>query len=183
MTKSVKLGTVEHGLREAYHLLGIAAVATAIENANGQRKSESLLRKYADPDDYRHQLPLRDAFAIDEACRDAGYNPPLLGIYSARLEGESASSPPANPVTELPHLTLAIEAASGSVADAVLQAVSCEHCGCPAHHHADAIYTRLRELERACATLRRTMMRQKTEAIGQDLKWKIPATFPPGTPD
>ncbi len=74
MTKSVELGTVEHGLREAYRHLGLPQAAAAIEAYAGMRKSESLLRKYADPDDSRHQVSLRNALAIDWLVLRMGTN-------------------------------------------------------------------------------------------------------------
>ena len=162
MTKSASLGSIERGLREAFQHLGVERVADAVEQYSGQRKSESLLRKYADPDNSRHQLPLRDALAIDLACTNSGHKPPLLTVYDHALK--QAQNPPVEKIADakICHLALAMDAAAGLVAEAVLQSETCEECDCHRNHHREQIYARLLELEKAVADLRQAVMSTKT---------------------
>lgn len=165
MTKSVALGSIEHGLREAFRLIGIDSVAAAIELSSGQRKSASLLRKYADPDDSRHHLPLRDAVAIDAACLRAGHSAPLMEVHQFAVENHHRDSVPNLPSADLCHLVLAIEAAAGAVAEAALQTLTCHNCVKPSHKRPDEIYRCLQELEAATAVLRKEVAHMGFERI------------------
>lgn len=162
MTKSVGLGSIEHGLREAFQHLGVERVADAVEQFSGQRKSESLLRKYADPDNSRHHLPLRDALAIDMACAASGHKPPLLMVYDHALTQAQNSSIEEVPTGKICHLALAMDAAAGMVAEAVLQSETCDQCDCRGNHHKEKIYARLLELEATVAKLRQAVMAVNT---------------------
>lgn len=158
MTKRVELGTIEHGLRQAFAHLGIDGAVDAIEHATGNRKSASLLRKYADPDSPRHHIPMRDAMAIDLACLESGYKPPLLTAYQTFVDGDVQESgePPTNPT--LCCLALATGAAAGMVAEAVLQSEECKSCDCANNHDREAIYSALVELEAVVGTLRKAVL-------------------------
>lgn len=162
MTKSVDLGTIEHGLREAFSFLGVDGAADAIERATGLRKSQSLLRKYGDPDSPRHHIPLRDAMAIDRACMEAGHKPPMMMTYQACMEhadGAGASRED----TSVCCLALATGAAAGMVSEAVLQSELCNDCHCHKNHHKEEIYASLLELEKAVTALRAAVMNLETE--------------------
>ena len=63
MTKVLPLDSIENGIRQAIRSLGDQAATDALARFTGQRKSASLLRKCADPDDNRHNIQLRDAVA------------------------------------------------------------------------------------------------------------------------
>lgn len=158
MTKSVNIGTIEHGLREAFGYLSIEGAADAIEWATGHRKSVSLLRKYADPDSPRHHVPLRDAMAIDRACIQAGHKPPLLMTYQINLEEKSADYSRNCEDPSICRLALATGAAAGMVSEAVLQSEVCDECHCHKNHHKEQIYASLVELEEAVTALRRAVM-------------------------
>ena len=159
MTKSVQLGSFEHGLRECFHHLGVSRAAEAVEDFNGHRKSESLLRKYADPDNDRHQVPMRDALAMDRACIADGHQPPMLTAYRSLLEratNRGAGEDPAN--GEICHLTLAMDAAAGLVSEAVLQSEICDGSDCHKNYHTEQIYASLRELEDLVTSLRKAVV-------------------------
>ena len=158
MTKSVDIGTIEHGLREAFGHLGVEGAADAIERGTGHRKSESLLRKYGDPDSPRHHLPLRDAMAIDAACMQAGHKPPLLMTYQNSLEQAQADASQRPDAPSVCCLALATGSAAGMVSEAVLQSELCNDCHCHRNHHKEEIYASLVELEEAVSALRRAVM-------------------------
>jgi hypothetical protein len=165
MTKSVALGSIEHGLREAFRLIGIDSVVAAIQNGSGQQKSASLLRKYADPDDPRHHLPLRDAVAIDTACVRAGHKAPLIEAYQMLLTIDDLNVDPSPHGQDLCHLVLGIEAAAGAVASAALQALSCPDCNKSNRRQPEEMYRRLQALEEATAVLRKEVAQMGFERI------------------
>lgn len=158
MTKSVDIGTIEHGLREAFGYLGVDGAADAIERATGHRKSASLLRKYGDPDSPRHHLPLRDAMAIDQACLQAGHKPPMLMKYQNYLEKAQSGGGQDHNGASVCCLALATGSAAGMVSEAVLQSEMCNGCHCHKNHHKEEIYAGLLELEEAVSALRRAVM-------------------------
>lgn len=91
MTKLVPLRSIEHGLRRALATLDDAGAQAAIEEVVGVRRSVSLLRKCADPDNDRHHLQFRYAVALDIACARAGYPSPLLEVYRYLVESHAGS--------------------------------------------------------------------------------------------
>jgi hypothetical protein len=155
MTKSVALGSIEYGLREAFRMIGVDGVNDAITAATGQGKSSSLLRKYADPDDARHHLPLRDALIIDRACVKSGHAPPLLQAYQLGLEASDHEAESFLSRGDLCLLALGLEAASGAVAETALHALECNGGRCELNSHADEIYRKLQELDEATMVLRK----------------------------
>ena len=93
MTKLVRLRSIEHGLRRALAILDDDGARNAIQEITGVRRSASLLRKCADPDDNRHHLQYRYAVALDSACARAGHLSPLLEVYQHLVESHSQSAP------------------------------------------------------------------------------------------
>jgi len=86
MTKRMVLGSIEHGARRAFALLGNKGVEAAIRDRLGLARSGSLIRKCGDPDDDNHHLQLRYAVALDAACAEAGHAPPLLDVHRSLVE-------------------------------------------------------------------------------------------------
>jgi hypothetical protein len=158
MTKRVDIGTIEHGLREAFGHVGVDGAAAAIERTTGHRKSASLLRKYGDPDSPRHHLPLRDAMAIDQACVEAGHKPPILMMYQNYLETAHSGGEQNHNGASVCCLALATVSAAGMVSEAVLQSEMCNDCHCNKYRHKEEIYASLLELEEAVSALRRAVM-------------------------
>lgn len=158
MTKRVELGTVEHGLRQAFAHIGIEGAVDAIERATGTRKSASLLRKYADPDSPRHHIPLRDAMAIDLACVERGFKPPLLAAYQTYADGCAGGDAGVMTNQTLSCLALATGAAAGMVAEAVLQSEECNGCNCANNQDRHEIYSALVELEGSVEALRKAVL-------------------------
>ncbi len=93
MTKLVAIRTIEHATRRALTILGDDGVEQAIEDILGLKRSASLIRKCADPDDDGHHLQTRYAVALDGACRRAGELPPLLDAHSYLIERHRGEAP------------------------------------------------------------------------------------------
>lgn len=128
MTKLARLGSVEHGIRQALKILGDAGTEEALENVLGLRRSVSLIRKCADPDNNSNHIQLRYAIALDVACVEAGYEPPIL-VMAQSLVNRLATKPPERvDETELSLSSAVIEmqSALGNLARAVLDAQSPE---------------------------------------------------------
>ena len=151
MTKLVPLGSIEHGIREALRHLSDDGASAAIEAYSGQRKSSSLLRKCADPDDERHHIQLRDAIALDRACMEQNHPPPLLRSHSNLLE---QPPPPRNSDADFCHLAMAIRVATGQVSEAFIRSDDCDECACPKGYHTRDVLLAIEELEHAVAELR-----------------------------
>ncbi len=93
MTKLVAIRTIEHAARRALAILGDDGVEQAIDDILGLKRSASLIRKCADPDDDGHHLQSRYAVALDVACRRAGQLPPLLDAHSYLIERHGGAAP------------------------------------------------------------------------------------------
>lgn len=158
MTKLVPLDSIEHGIREALRHLGDDGACDAVEQHTGQRKSASLLRKCADPDDIRHNIQLRDAAALDRACVAVNYPPPLLRAYEGLVQDDSKRL--SNSDLDLCHMAVAIAVAAGAVGEAVLRTKDCGTCACPRGQHSREILSELEELEHAIAELRKAVVEQ-----------------------
>ncbi len=128
MTKLVALRSIEHGARRAIAILGDQGVEGAIESHLGLRRSASLIRKCADPDEEGHHLQCRYAVALDVACRRLGELPPLLDVHRYLIDrhGSGGSGPEADgPPDErgVLHAVLGLQAALGSLSQTVDQAM------------------------------------------------------------
>lgn len=121
MTKLVAEGSFEHAIREALRSLGEEGAVDALECHAGQRKSPSLLRKCADPDDPRHHIQLRDALALDRACLAGNHGTPLLRAYELKLQQDHAA-PPKAAEEDLLRLSLEINVAAGELSAQCIQA-------------------------------------------------------------
>lgn len=125
MTKLVALRTIEHGARRALSILGDDGAESAIEELLGLRRSASLIRKCADPDDDSHHLQCRYAVALDVACHQVGQLPPLLDVHRYLIERHSDMPAADAPVSErrVLHAVLALQAALGELSQTVDQAM------------------------------------------------------------
>lgn len=101
ITKLVAIRTIEHATRRALAILGDGGVKRAIADVLGLRRSASLIRKCADPDDDGHHLQSRYAVALDVACHRAGQLPPLLDDHRYPIERHSGAAPSAGELGEL----------------------------------------------------------------------------------
>ena len=156
MTKSVAEGSFEHAIREALRSLGEDGAVDALECHAGQRKSPSLLRKCADPDDQRHHIQLRDALALDRACLAANHGTPLLRAYELKLQQDQVT-PPKAAEEDLLRLSLEINVAAGELSAQCIQALQTQPVGsggCPRPH---AIEAALAGLERKTRRMRRAL--------------------------
>lgn len=125
MTKLVAIRTIEHAARRAMTILGDTGVEQAIEDVLGIKRSASLIRKCADPDDDGHHLQSRYAVALDVACRRAGQLPPLLDAHSYLIERHSGAAPSDGEVHEgrVQHAVLMLQAALGELSQTVGEAL------------------------------------------------------------
>ena len=125
MTKLVAIRTIEHATRRALAILGDGGVERAIEDVLGLRRSASLIRKCADPDDDGHHLQSRYAVALDVACHRAGQLPPLLDAHRYLIERHSGAAPSAGELGEgrVQHAVLMLQAALGELSLTVGEAV------------------------------------------------------------
>jgi|GEM_PF-6947408 len=159
MTKIVQAISIEHAIRKALQRLGEAGASQALEAYSGQRKSVSLLRKCADPDNPRYNIQLRDAIALDRACIDANYPPPLRQAYDAALDDRQNNS--LEPDADLYSLMLAINVAAGGVGDVILKMQANHNCRvCENQLRIQPVFDRLTELEATVSDLRRTLTAQ-----------------------
>ncbi len=95
MTKRVPPNSLEHALRRALLILGEDGAEEAIFRGTGVYRSASLLRKFADADDHRHQIQLRYASALDIACVMKGHLPPLLEAQKQKVAAHFSERPQA----------------------------------------------------------------------------------------
>jgi hypothetical protein len=133
MTKLVAIRTIEHATRRALTILGDDGVERAIEETLGLKRSASLIRKCADPDDDGHHLQSRYAVALDVACRRAGELPPLLDAHSYLVERHSDAAPNEDEVSEgrVQHAVLMLQAALGELSQTVGEALHDDSPGGP----------------------------------------------------
>ena len=132
MTKLVAIRTIEHAARRALTILGDNGVEQAISDILGLKRSASLIRKCADPDDDGHHLQSRYAVALDVACRRAGELPPLLDAHSYLIERHSGEAPSGgNQANEsrVQHAVLMLQAALGELSQTVGDALHDESPG------------------------------------------------------
>ncbi len=124
VTKFVRLHTIEHGIRQAFTILGDRGVEAVLEDFLGLKRSASLIRKCGDPDNETNHIQQRYAVALDVGCARAGYRPPLLQAHRSlvgRLSGGIAGAATAGGV-DLLSAVLLLQRAVGHLAQAVLDA-------------------------------------------------------------
>lgn len=127
MTKLIPLRTIEHGVRRAIDLLGESGVVEALDKL-GIRRSASLIRKCADPDDDRHHLQLRYAIALDIGCKVNGHLPPLLEVHQYLVEEGALSPSKLKTVdqSDIVRAVLVLQAALGDLAHLVNSALEAD---------------------------------------------------------
>ena len=131
MTKLVAIRTIEHAARRALTILGDDGVERAIEDILGLKRSASLIRKCADPDDDGHHLQSRYAVALDVACHRAGQLPPLLDAHRYLVDRHSgvAEEEAQADDSRLQHAVLMLQAALGELSQTVGEALHEESPG------------------------------------------------------
>jgi hypothetical protein len=131
MTKLVALRSIEHGVRRAISILGDEGVTEAIKDLLGVRRSASLIRKCADPDNDRHHLQFRYGVALDIACHNVTQRPPLLEVYRHLVEHHTSSHQlaPVEGGARVTHAVLALQAALGDLAETVGEATHADSPG------------------------------------------------------
>jgi hypothetical protein len=129
MTKLVAIRSIEHGARRALTILGDDGAERAIKEVLGLKRSASLIRKCADPDDDGHHLQSRYAVALDVACHRAGQPPPLLDAHRYLVE-RHASPERADELADdlagegrMQHAVLMLQAALGALSQTVGEAL------------------------------------------------------------
>ena len=86
MTKLVAIRSIEHAARRALTILGDEGVEQAIEETLGLKRSASLIRKCADPDD--------DEYAGARRGQYGGYGqPPVIVVTGAPQTPNNAQNP------------------------------------------------------------------------------------------
>lgn len=80
MTKNRTPNSVEDALDQAIGCIGAAEVGHRIG------KSESMVRKYADPDDDSRHLPVKDALQIDKWLARSGYPQVFALLFADHAE-------------------------------------------------------------------------------------------------
>ena len=131
MTKLVAVRTIEHGLRRALGILEDEGATKAIQDVLSLKRSASLLRKCADPDDDRHHLQFRYAVALDVACAKVGRLSPLLDVHQYLVD-RHAGAVPSESVgggKRLFRAVLALQAALGEVAQTVSEGLHADGPG------------------------------------------------------
>ncbi len=129
MTKLVAIRSIEHAARRALAILGDDGVERAIEDVLGLKRSASLIRKCADPDDDGHHLQSRYAVALDVACRRAGQLPPLIDAHRYLIDRHSGPAPTDEPAGDqasdgrMQHAVLMLQAALGALSRTVGEAL------------------------------------------------------------
>ncbi len=124
MTKFVKLHSIEHGIRQAFTILGDRGVEDVLEDLLGLKRSASLIRKCGDPDNETNHIQHRYSVALDVGCVRVGYRPPLLEAHQSmvrRLSVAAARSAAARGF-DLLSAVLLLQRAVGQLAKAVLDA-------------------------------------------------------------
>ncbi len=131
MTKLVAIRTIEHAVRRALAILGDDGVEQAIEDILGLKRSASLIRKCADPDDDGHHLQSRYAVALDVACHRAGQLPPLLDAHRYLIERHSGAALSDGEPGDgrVQHAVLMLQAALGELSHTVGEAVHADSPG------------------------------------------------------
>jgi len=125
MTKLVAIRSIEHAARRALVILGDDGVERAIADVLGLKRSASLIRKCADPDDDGHHLQSRYAVALDVACQRAGQLPPLLDSHRYLIERHAGPASDGEQVEEgrMQHAVLMLQAALGALSQTVGEAL------------------------------------------------------------
>jgi hypothetical protein len=125
MTKLVAIRTIEHDARRALAILGDDGVEQAIEEILGLKRSASLIRKCADPDDDGHHLQSRYAVVLDVACHRAGQLPPLLDAHGYLIERHIGAAPRDGQAGggRVQHAVLMLQAALGALSQTVGEAL------------------------------------------------------------
>lgn len=124
MTKYAELYSLEHGLRQAIAILGDRGIEDALQDVLGLRRSASLIRKCADPDNDANQIQHRYSVALDAACVKAGHLPPLLEAHRQlllRLTKQDAKQARGKGL-DLASVVLLLQGALGHLAEAVIEA-------------------------------------------------------------
>ena len=132
MTKLVLLRSIEHGLRRALGTLGDEGAQQAIQDVLGVKRSSSMLRKCADPDDDRHHIQFRYAVALDIACERSGQLPPLLEVHRYLIESHESDDPlPREPGGEglILRAVLTLQTALGSLSQSIGDALHADSPG------------------------------------------------------
>lgn len=131
MTKLVAIRSIEHAARRALAILGDDGVERAIEDILGLKRSASLIRKCADPDDDGHHLQSRYAVALDVACHHAGEPPPMLDVHRYLIERHCGRAPGNAAFSEgrVQHAVLMLQAALGELSHTVGEALHEESPG------------------------------------------------------
>ena len=159
MTKLVPLRSIEHGLRRALGILEDEGATKAIQDVLGVKRSASLLRKCADPDNDRHHLQFRYAVALDAACAKAGRLTPLLEVHQFLVErhARTSSAERVGGGAKLFHAVLALQAALGDVAQTVTEGLHAEGPGGTrlTNREKHAIYDALEAIDHESETIKR----------------------------
>ncbi len=130
MTKFVRLHSIEHGIRQAFTILGDRGVEAVLEDLLGLKRSASLIRKCGDPDNEMNHIQHRYSVALDVGCMRAGHRPPLLEAHRSlvkRLSGRGAAPPTARGF-DLFSAVLLLQRAVGHLAQAILDARGSLRC-------------------------------------------------------
>ncbi len=124
MTKFVRLHSIEHGIRQAFAILGDRGVEAVLEDLLGLRRSASLIRKCGDPDNETNHIQHRYSVALDVGCMRAGHRPPLLEAHQSMIKRLSigAARSAAARGFDLLSAVLSLQRAVGHLAQAVLDA-------------------------------------------------------------
>lgn len=132
MTKLVPLRTIEHALRRALATLGEKRAQQTIQDVLGLTRSNSMLRKCADPDDDRHHIQFRYAVALDIACARSGQLAPLLDVHRYLIErhaGHDSLAREAGGEGLILRAVLALQAALGDLSQSIGDALHAESPG------------------------------------------------------
>lgn len=124
MTKLAPLGSIEHGIRRVLEMLGEERVESAIQESLGIERSASLIRKCGDPDEDRHQIQMRYAIALDQACLAATGRTPLLEAYRAMLDSPLTLDRNASVKEDILQDVLTLQGALGDLSHKVRDAFS-----------------------------------------------------------
>ena len=161
MTKLVPLRTIEHGLRRALSILEIEGAQRAIHDLLGVRRSASLFRKCADPDDDKHHLQFRYAVALDVGCAMAEQQPPFLEVHHYLVEQHGRKDPPGDGdgAARLVQAVLALQAALGDLSQTVSEGLRADGPGGTrlTIHEKHAIYETLEAIDHQTEMTKRTI--------------------------
>ncbi len=122
MTKFVRLHSIEHGIRQAFAILGDRGVEAVLEDLLGIKRSASLIRKCGDPDNETNHIQHRYSVALDVGCVRAGHRPPLLEAHQSMIRRLSAGAVATTRGFDLLSAVLLLQRGVGHLAQAVLDA-------------------------------------------------------------